>query len=455
MSGTRLSPLDASFLTVESGTAHMHVGWAATFKPPTYRSPPSFAELRSHIERRLYRDSRFRQKIAPVPLGLNAPTWTDDEAFALRHHVVAAKSSRFTQVIDECMSTPLRRERPLWEMHIAEQLDDGRIGVVGKAHHCMVDGIAAVELASLLLDPSPEPAPAERDLWRPARMPGSVSRIAHAVADQLRAELDLARLPIRVAASPTTLLGLVDRGRRAARAIASSLRPTAPVSPLNEPISPLRHLARAARPVADMRQIKRSFGTTLNDVVLAVSAGAVRRLFETRAQDPPRLKTMVPVNVRESQADAGPGNRISFMFVDLPCDESDPVRRLAEIHADTSERKQGREAQGFGAVLDTVGYVPRPVQALVSRLIASPRTFNIVVSNIPGPSEPMYMLGCELEEAFPVVPLADRHALSVGVMTIGEKACFGFYADRELIPEADLLAEAVGESIDELLELAS
>src|SRR5215208_476983 len=164
-----------------------------------------------------------------------------------------------------------------------------------------------------------------------------------------------------------------------------------------------------------------------------------------------RLKTMIPVNVRGSEAADELGNRISFMFVDLPCDEPDAVRRLREIHMATSERKRNQEAEGADDVMRSLGFTPPPVQRLASRLIASPRAFNLTVSNIPGPREPLYMLGCELAEAYPVVPIADRHALSIGVTTVGESAHFGLYADPESLPEGDLLAAAIDRSIDELM----
>src|SRR5919108_1270897 len=172
MPATRLSPLDASFLAVESPTAHMHVGWAAKFKPPEHGPRPTFEELQKHIQGRLCRDERYRQKLAPVPFGLHAPLWTDDECFDVEEHVVRAESDHIGEVIDSCMSRPLDHTRPLWQLCIADRLDDGGIGVVGKAHHCMVDGIAAVELAALLLDPTPEPPPPEPDGWRPEPAPG-------------------------------------------------------------------------------------------------------------------------------------------------------------------------------------------------------------------------------------------------------------------------------------------
>jgi hypothetical protein len=162
---------------------------------------------------------------------------------------------------------------------------------------------------------------------------------------------------------------------------------------------------------------------------------------------------MVPVNLRAPAESGSSGNRISFMFIDLPCDEPDPVRRLRAIHGDTAERKGGGEPRWVGDILGAIGYFPQPVRDAVSHVIASPLVFNLTVSNIPGPAEPMYMLGCELEEAYPVVPIADRHALSIGVTTIRDQACFGVYADPEVLPDADLVAKAIDESVDELLSI--
>ncbi len=432
----------------------MHVGWATTFRPPKDRPRPTFDDLFEHLESRLSRGRRFRQRLARVPLGLNAPLWIDDERFDAARHIERARSSTLTEVIDDCLSHQLDRERPLWQLCVADHLDDGRIGVVGKVHHCMVDGIAAVELAALLLDPTPEPEPPSPDRWRPGPTPAAISRLAGGVLDQLRGDFELLRLPAKVAGSPMRALGAAAKGLGAARAAVSMLRPAPPIPSLNAPISPFRHLATVSRPLGDLKVIKSSFGTTVNDVVLAASTGGVRRLLEQRAEPTVPLKAMVPVNVRRAGDDGSFGNQISFMFVDLPCDEPDPIRRLRAINGDTAERKDEGEARWVGDMLGAIGYLPQPVRDAVSHVVASPLIFNLTVSNIPGPSEPMYMLGCELDEAYPVVPIADRHALSIGVTTIHDQACFGVYADRELLPDADLVANAIDESVDELLALA-
>jgi WS/DGAT/MGAT family acyltransferase len=429
----------------------MHVGWAASFRPPA-GSRPSFGDLFDHIAGRLSYGRRFRQRLARVPLGLNAPLWIDDLRFDPAQHIIHATSGTLGEVVDDCMSHQLDRRLPLWQLHIADGLDDGRIGVVGKAHHCMVDGIGAVELAALLLDPTREPAPPAPDRWRPAPTPAAITRLAGGVIDQLRGDFELLRLPAKAARSPFRAAGVAMKGLSAAKAAASMLRIARPSPALNAPISPLRHLATARRPLHDLQAIRSSFGTTVNDVVLAASTGGVRRLFEQRSEAPVRLKAMVPVNVRKPEH-GDSGNRISFMFVNLPCDEPDPVRRLQTIHGDTAERKGDGESRWVGDILGAVGYFPQPVRDAFSHVIASPLVFNLTVSNIPGPAEPMYMLGCELEEAYPVVPIADRHALSIGVTTIRDQACFGVYADREMLPDSDLVASAIDDSVDELLAL--
>ena len=192
----------------------------------------------------------------------------------------------------------------------------------------------------------------------------------------------------------------------------------------------------------------------LNDVVLAVSAAGVRRYLQQRGASPCSLKTMVPVSMRSAGEADALGNRISFMFIDLPCDEPDPVRRLHAVHLATSKRKDAGEPEGAEAVIGSLGLAPPPLQRAVSRLAAGPRAFNLVVSNIPGPQPPMYMRGCRLREAYPVVPLADRHALSIGVTSIGDRACFGLYADRESLPDVDLLATEIDAEIDQLAALS-
>src|SRR3954453_1927854 len=201
MSSTRLTSLDASFLEVESPTAHMHVGWASVFAPPPCSPPPRFTDLRDHVESRLGRGPRYRQKLAEVPLGMSEPVWVDDPDFDIMRHVHRARSGDFHEIADMVMSAPLDHDRPLWELWIAGRLAAGRIGIVGKVHHCMVDGIAAVELATLLLDPTADPEPVGPDGGAPEPKPSGVSRMVGGVVDQLRGDLGILGLPARVARS--------------------------------------------------------------------------------------------------------------------------------------------------------------------------------------------------------------------------------------------------------------
>src|SRR3954453_8945826 len=198
MTDTRLSPLDASFLEVESATAHMHVGWAATFAPPEGGHRPSFEELREHIASRLDRAPRYRQRLASVPLGVSEPAWIDDPDFDVDRHVLPARTHDLAEVVDLVMSVPLSRERPLWEMWIAPELEDGSIGLVGKAHHCMVDGIAAVELATISLALDPHPLPSAGDAWRPRPMPGRVELLLRAAGERTAQGAQLLALPLEL-----------------------------------------------------------------------------------------------------------------------------------------------------------------------------------------------------------------------------------------------------------------
>jgi len=448
MSSPRLSALDASFLAVETPTAHMHVGWVAVFSAPADGQLPSFPELRDHIARRLAYAPRYRQKLACVPLGLNAPEWTDDPGFSVDRHVYRAPGP-LDDLVDEVMSIPLRRDRPLWEMWICENAQEGRLAIVGKTHHCMVDGLAAVQLASLLLDPTPEPVDYEPDAWCAAPEPGEERLLARGLRDLIGQQADLLQWGLRVASAPAPVARQTAAGAlRVTRAL-SHLLHAAPTSVLNGQISPLRRLAWTRRPLADLKTIKRAYGTTVNDVILAAVAGGMRAYLIRRGEQPLALKVMVPVSVRSEQDVLG--NHISFVFAELPCDEPDAVTRLYRVHASMIRRKRDGEPEGADLVLKAAARTPMSVQQAISRLLAGPRAFNLVVSNIPGPTVPMYMLGCPLQAAYPVVPLADNHAVSVGMVTVHDQACFGVYADRQALPDADMLARDIDGAIAELL----
>jgi WS/DGAT/MGAT family acyltransferase len=450
MSRARLSAFDASFLTVETPTAHMHVGFVAILAAPDDCPRPSFAELREHIGSRLARAPRYRQKLAPVPLGLHAAEWVDDDAFSVHRHVYRARGP-LGDLVDEVMSVPLRRDRPLWEMWICEDSEQEWFALVGKVHHCMIDGTAAIELTALLLDPTPEPAACEPDGWRATPTPSADRLLVRGVRDLVGEQLGLLQGSLRAAKSPTraarrTLTGAL----RATRAVGHSLR-AAPTTLLNRPLSPLRSLAWTQRPLADLQLVKRTYGMTVNDVLLAAVAGGMRTYMIRRREEPIALKAMIPVNVRDPSDQRGTGNQISFVFVELPCDEPQPLGRLYQVRAAMNQRKRDGAPEGADLFFKAAARAPAGVQRAISRLIASPRTFNLVISNVPGPRSPLFMLGCPLESIYPVVPLADHHAVSVGMTTVRDQACFGVYSDRQALPDADLLARDIDNALTELL----
>jgi len=451
----RLSMLDASFLTVERPTAHMHVGWKALFAPPENGERPSFETLREHIGGRLGAAPRYRQRLAAVPLGAHHPVWIDDPDFDIRRHVRRAPAVLLDELVADVMSEPLPRDRPLWEMWIADR-PHGGLAMVGKAHHCMVDGIAAVELTSMLLDvepdgderPDTEPAPASAP-------PQPLALLAGAVSDRISDALGVLRAPQRLVPTPQRVAEAAGQLTRSGHAIAHAIAPAVPHPLLNRGSSPHRQLVHLERSLDELREIKQGHGASINDVLLAAVAGALHEFLLERGEVPPRLKAMVPVSVREDAPAGALGNRISFVFVDLPCDEPEPEARLADVAAQMRERKTGGEPEGAKAAVDGANLLPHFIQSAVAQILASPLVFNLVVSNVPGPPIPLYLRGCRLEAAYPIVPLAEAHALSVGMMSVAGRACFGLYADRRTLPDAERFAEHLDAEIDRLLAVSS
>ncbi len=449
MSGARLSPLDAAFLDLESASAPMHVGWAAEFAVPPDAERPSFEAIRAHIQARLGRAPRYRQRLVDVPLGLGDPVWVDDEHFDVARHVRRASGHDLGELADEVMSQPLASDRPLWELWIAERLDGGGLGVVGKAHHCLVDGLAAVELMALLLDPTPEPERDDAEPWRPAATPGAPELIRDALGERLDHALAVARAPLGWARAPRGILELPARSWAMACTAAHTTLPPARASRLNAPMPSARHLAWCSRPLEDLKLIKRRFGTTINDVVLAASAGAIRELALEHGEPTSGLRAMVPVSVRTEEERWG--NRISFLYVGLPSDEPDAVARLHRTHATMRARKDAGEPESADAAMGFFGGAPGVVRRFVSRALASPRLSNVTISNIPGPTAPLYLMGCPVQRAYPIVPLTPGHGISIGMTTVNRQACFGIYAQAGLATDADHLARGVDAAIDELV----
>jgi diacylglycerol O-acyltransferase len=449
----RLTPLDSSFLRVESPSAHMHVAWVGLYAIDPARERPALNALRAKVGARLRHLPRFRQRLAFPPLRMGEPFWVDDPDFHVSAHVTELcrpdepiSLARFRKLTDAILSEPLDRDRPLWQIYLVPRLDDGRAGLVCKLHHAMVDGKSAVEVALLLFDSSPDTEQEAPDAWSPPGPPNgarlALDSVVAGATESLRAVRGIAR-----AAGPGGASSLAGTLRRAALAVEMDLLRPAPPSYLNVPIGPGRTLVCHSAAMSDVTRARNRTPATVNDVCLAAVSGALRELALASVRPPRQLKVMVPVSVRDESQRRDMGNRISFTFIDLPVHLRSPHERLEHIHRSTSAFKSSGRASGTELVLGAVGALPEPLKDVAARMVASPRTYNLTVSNIPGPSAPVYMLGAELTEAYPVVPLADDHTLSIGIFGYCERLHFGIYADPEALPGVTKLPAALNSAI--------
>jgi WS/DGAT/MGAT family acyltransferase len=417
----------------------MHVGWKGIFDPRASGRAVSVEELRRSVSGRLRHAPRFRQRLAFTPGGLAEPVWVDDERFAIEHHVVALAEpgqqlsrERFDALCDDVLSQPLDRSRALWSLHVAPLLDDGSLGLVMKAHHAMVDGKSAVELALLLLDLTPEPPEPGADDWAPRPAPSSVRLALDAMVDNGGESLRTAAGFARAVASPR----LAGTLRRTALAVGEDLLRPAPSSYVNAPLSARRTLVHHTHDIQPLLEAKAKLGATLNDLALTVVAGALRELAVRAGELPRPLKAMVPVSTRAPEEAAEMGNRISFVFVDLPVGVARTADRLTAVRAATSRFKEQDRAAGGAAILGSLGVLPAALKGRAARLAAAPRMYNLTVSNVPGPRMPVWLRGCALREAVPVIPLSDGHTLSVGIFSYADRITFGGYADPGALPQA-------------------
>jgi diacylglycerol O-acyltransferase / wax synthase len=432
--------MDASFLRLESPTTSMHVGWSALLVPHPTRPRPTIGELRDSIASRLALVPVLRRRLAYAPLGLAEPSWVDDPDFSVANHVVELAGAGdivpqawFQRLADDFLSEPLDRRRPLWQVGLVPQLDDDRIGLVGKVHHAMVDGLAAVRLAMLLFDRTPDAERTAPELWIPAAGPGAARLAAEIVSDTALLPLRTAVGATRLAAYPRrTTRDAVKHVRQSAAALPSLLRP-APASMLNIPVGPRRSLIGHRAALADVRRARHD-GATANDVCLAVVAGALRDVALRNGEQPVPLKTMVPVSMRRRGAHTELGNQITLAFVDLPLDARTAQARLARVQRQTRHFQSAGTPAGVATLLGAMSLLPPPLRTGFARAASSPRSQNLVVSNIPLPRIPLYMLGARIEELYPVVPLGPVHALSVGITTYGEHVFFGLHADPDALP---------------------
>jgi diacylglycerol O-acyltransferase / wax synthase len=452
----RLSASDMSSLLAERGPIHVNVGAALILEG----DPPTLDELLEHVESRLALVPRFRQRVQATPLQITNPVWADDPGFDLEWHVrhVAlprpGSTDQLRELVGRVMSTPLDLERPLWQLYLVEGLEAGRHAYISKTHHALVDGVSAVDVGTIMLDPNPEgtemPIPEER--WDPD-VPSPELLFVRAATERISTPMRAARKAALGALSmPRETAGRVMRTAESFAGLAAG-GPTAPRTFLNEEIGRDRRVAFVRTELDALKQARGETGATVNDVILAVATGGLRRLFERRGEAvPDQLVALVPMSIRRSDERLELGNRIATLMVALPLSEPDPAERLRLVHAETSRVKESEQARAASLVIEATGWTPPTINRVLADVISRQLNWNLVVSNVPGPQMPFYLLGRRMVEVYPVVPLSpQQHALSIGVVSYDGGVFFGITADRNLFADIDEVAADLEAALAEQL----
>ena len=456
----RLSAIDASFLHQERQASHMHVGALVIFEGP----PPSHDELIAHIESRLPLVPRYRQKLAVPRFEMGRPFWIDDPRFNIEYHVrhtalpQPGSLEQLRGLVGRIFSQRLDRSKPLWENWLVQGLEDGRFALISKTHHALVDGVSGVDISTVLFDlePVPEPPADGAASWAPAPEPSQAELLAEGVKGLLGTPVGLAGRAVGALGSPARTAGqLREAAEGVGEVVWAGLNP-APDVPLNTTIGPHRRLWWVQRRLDDFKAIKNALGGTVNDAFLAVVAGALGRWLRGRGvrTEGLELRALVPVSIRAQDERHALGNRIAAMRGPLPVYAGDPVERLRIVREAMTGLKESKQALGAEVISGIENFAPPTLLAMASRLNFSTRLFNLIVTNVPGPQFPLYLLGREMEELVPVAFLPEDHALAIAIMSYNGRVDFGLLADYDAMPDVDVLAQLVEESLDELLAAA-
>jgi len=455
----RLSAVDAAFLHQEAAATHMHIGGIAGFEGPA----PLFGDLLEHVRSRLHLVPRYRQKLAVPPAGLGRQRWIDDPSFNLEYHVrhtalpEPGDDERLTVLGARVFSQRLDRTKPLWELWVVEGLPYRRWALISKTHHALVDGVSGVDLMTMLFDLDPEGREVdEPEAWQPRPEPSTAELTATSLVG---AAAHAFTLPVRA------LAGAADPRRSAAvaRQVAAGLGEVlkagaspAPATPLNVPIGPHRRLAHVATRLGDFKLVKDALGGTVNDAVLAVVAGALRRWLHSRGlrTEGLELQACVPVSTRAPGDSGAAGNQITQIVVPLPVSIADPVERLAAVRDAMEGIKASKQALGAEIIASAQDFAPPTVLAQASRLNFSSRFYNLLVTNIPGPQMPLYVLGRRMEGMFPIAFLGGDRALAIAAMSYDGSMDFGLIADLDALTDLDVIAEGLTQSLAELVDLS-
>ncbi|HEY0319120.1 MAG TPA: wax ester/triacylglycerol synthase family O-acyltransferase [Solirubrobacterales bacterium] len=456
----RLTALDASFLSNESSSSHMHIGAILIFEGP----PPRYTDLVEHVRGRLHMVPRFRQKIVVPPLEAGRPLWVDDVNFNLTYHIrhtalpEPGGEEQLKRLAGRVFSQQLDRSKPLWELWLAQGLERDRFAILTKTHHAMVDGVSGVDLGTVLFELEPNAEPLEvRAEWVPQPEPGTTELLARGITDAVAAPVKIAERAVEAVRHPETTARKAVEALEGLSEVLSAFADPAPDVPLNQPIGPHRRYVWARSELATFKRIKDALGGTVNDVVLAVVTGSVRSWLHRRGTrtEGLELRALVPVSIRGEDEHGNLGNRIALMRGPLPVYVEDPVRRLHVISEEMAGLKRSKQALGAEVISRFNDFAPPTLLAQASRINFTTRLFNLIVTNVPGPQLPLYVLGRELEEVFPVAFLPENHALAVAIMSYNGKVGFGLLADYDSMEDVEAVAAGINESLAELEEAAT
>jgi WS/DGAT/MGAT family acyltransferase len=454
----RLTPLDSTFLELEQAdpSAHMHIGALLTFDPlPRGGGTPAIDALRAYVGERLGVLPRYHRRLSqPTVGGLRRPVWEWVDRLDLDVHVTRAALPRpggeaeLLEWAGEFYSQRLDRKRPLWQLVLVEGLEDGRWALATKTHHCLVDGVGAVDVGTILLD----------ETRRPRRgAPAAPPRRPQAGGDghgPLRQALELGA---GLALHPRRLGKVLDDARGMVEVLVRDELISSPATSLNVPMGEHRRLAVVWVALDELRAIEHALGGTVNDGVLTLVTAGLRRLLLQRGETPPGrgVRAMVPVNVRTDAERLALGNRITSLFVELPVAEADPLRRNAAVHAGTHALKSGRAGAGGKAIIDVAGLAPPVLHIHLAQSLFATRLFNVTVTNVPASPRPLYLHGARLRSVVPLVPLAAKHTVGVAALSYDGEICLCVHADRDTVPDIDEITDGMREELAALRAAAA
>lgn len=454
-----LTALDTEFLHLEDGVAHMHIAGACVFAGEA----PSLDEVRGLLASRLHLIPRYRQRVQAVPLEIGRPLWVDDPHFELDYHVHATAldapgdDAAFRALMGRLMSQPLDRRHPLWQAWLVPGMPDGRWALVFKVHHCLVDGIAGVDLLGVLLDLAPDAARGEPEPWRPRPEPSAVAQLARTWRGFVSDAINDGRIVVGLLGDPRGAVGYV---RNTASGLARFLLdiPAPPLVSIEGTIGARRVWAHASASLDDIRHIRAAFGGTVNDVVLTAVTGGYRDLLLARGDDVDHatIRSMVPVSTRGDDGHGVPDNRVSTLLYDLPVHVADPVERLALVEEQMGELKGSHMAEAGKTVTTVTNLAPPMIVGTVSRLAVRvmhripQRSVNTITTNVPGPQFPLFCLGREMLEYRPFVPIIHGIRVSTAILSYNGRLYFGVTGDADSVPEVDVVAAGAARGVEVL-----